>query len=44
MELICEHDYVERLIRRIPYSEPQTRIQMEEVEKMLRQYCEERLR
>lgn len=43
MELICEHNYVEKLIRRIPYSEPQTRIQMEEVERMLRQYCEERL-
>lgn len=43
MELICEHDYVERLIRRIPYSEPQTRRQMEEVGNMLRQYCKDRL-
>lgn len=39
MEIICEHDYVERLIKRIPYSDPQTRRQMEEVRDMLRQYC-----
>lgn len=43
MELICEHDYVERLIRRIPYSDPQTSRQMEEVRDMLRQYCKDRL-
>lgn len=39
MELILEHDYVERLIRRIPYSDPQTREQMEEIRDMLLQYC-----
>lgn len=30
VEIVCEHDYAERLIRRIPYSDPQTRRQMEE--------------
>ncbi len=39
MELILEHDYVERLIQRIPYSDPQTREQMEEIRDMLLQYC-----
>ena len=39
MELILEHDYVERLIQRIPYSDPQTREQMEENRDMLLQYC-----
>ena len=39
MEFILEHDYVERLIQRIPYSDPQTRKQMEEIRDMLLQYC-----
>ncbi len=43
VELICEHDYVNRLIGRIPYSDPETRSQMEEVRDMLLQYCADRM-
>lgn len=39
MDLICENDYVNRLIQRIPYSDRQTRKQMEEIREMLLQYC-----
>lgn len=41
MNMIQENDYVKRLIRRIPYSDPQTRLQMAEVEEMLCRYTEE---
>ncbi len=43
VELICEHDYVNRLIGRIPYLDPETRSQMEEVRDMLLQYCADRM-
>ena len=43
VELICDHDYVNRLIGRIPYSDPETRRQMEEVRDMLLQYCADRM-
>lgn len=43
VELICEHDYVNRLIGRIPYSDSETRSQMEEVRDMLLQYCADRM-
>lgn len=41
--MICDHDYVNRLIGRIPYSDPETRRQMEEVRDMLLQYCADRM-
>lgn len=44
VELICEHDYVNRLIGRIPYSDPETEHQMEEVRDMLIQYCADRIK
>lgn len=34
-DIIREHDYVARLIDRIPYSNPQTKVQMDEVRKIL---------
>jgi hypothetical protein len=40
MEIIRENDYVERLVRRIPYSNPTAQEQMAEVEEMLREYVE----
>lgn len=41
MDMIVENDYIKRLIRRIPYSNPQTKVQMAEVEEMLLRYAEE---
>ena len=41
MDMIRENDYIKRLIRRIPYSNPQTKVQMGEVEEMLLRYAEE---
>ncbi len=41
MDMILENDYIKRLIRRIPYSNPQTKVQMAEVEEMLLRYAEE---
>ena len=41
MELIRENNYVVRLIRRIPYSDPQTRVQMAEVEETLCRYVDD---
>ncbi len=41
MEMIRENHYVARLIRRIPYSDPQTRSQMEEVEETLCRYVDD---
>lgn len=40
MEIIRENDYVERLIRRIPYSNPRTQEQMAEVEETLCEYVD----
>ncbi|MEZ3486048.1 MAG: HD domain-containing protein [Lachnospiraceae bacterium] len=40
MEIICENNYVERLIGRIPYSNPQTREQMAEVRDLLDWYVQ----
>ncbi len=37
-DIIREHDYVTRLIDRIPYSNPQTRVQMDEVRTTLYAY------
>lgn len=37
-DIIREHDYVTRLIGRIPYSDPQARLQMDEVQKTLYEY------
>ena len=37
-DIIREHDYVTRLIGRIPYSDPQDRLQMDEVQKTLYEY------
>ena len=41
MDMIRENDYIKRLIRRIPYSNPQTKVQMGEVEEMLLRNAEE---
>lgn len=41
MDMIVENDYIKRLIRRIPYSNSQTKVQMAEVEEMLLRYAEE---
>lgn len=41
MDMIRENDYIKRLVRRIPYSNPQTKVQMGEVEEMLLRYAEE---
>ncbi len=41
MDMIQENDYIKRLVRRIPYSNPQTKVQMGEVEEMLLRYAEE---
>lgn len=43
MEIIDENNYIEKLIQRIPYSNPQTKSQMEDVRDMLLQYCKRRL-
>lgn len=40
MEIIRQNDYVGRLIRRIPYSNPETKVQMAEVEETLCRYAE----
>lgn len=40
-DLVREHDYVERLIQRIPYTNPQTKRQMEEVRNTLREFYAE---
>lgn len=40
MEIIRENDYVKRMIRRIPYSDPKVQEQMEEVEETLHEYVE----
>lgn len=41
MEIIRENNYVVRLIRRIPYSNPETKRQMAEVEETLCRYVED---
>lgn len=37
-DIIREHDYVTRLIGRIPYSDPKARVQMDEVRRSLHEY------
>lgn len=41
MEMIQENDYINRLINRIPYSNPQAKVQMAEVQEALGQYVKE---
>lgn len=44
LDIVEEHDYVRRIIRRIPYSNPETAKTMEELEKCMIQYIHEALR
>ena len=44
LDIVEEHDYVRRIIRRIPYSETQTRKTMEELEKRVLRYVREALK
>lgn len=40
MDIIVENDYISRIIRRIPYSNPKTAEQMREIERYVKQYAE----
>ncbi len=40
MDIIKENDYISRIIRRIPYSNPKTAEQMNEIEGYMKQYVE----
>lgn len=40
MDIILENDYISRIIRRIPYSNPKTAEQMEKIEAYVKQYAE----
>lgn len=42
LDIVEENDYVRRIIRRIPYSNPATREKMEELERRLLQYVHEK--
>ena len=42
LDIVEENDYVRRIIRRIPYSNPATRETMEELERRLLQYVHEK--
>ena len=42
LDIVEENDFVRRIIRRIPYSNPATREAMEELEKRLLKYVHER--
>ena len=39
MDIIEENDYISRIIRRIPYSNPKTEEQMERIEAYVKQYA-----
>ena len=41
MDIVEENDYVRRIIHRIPYTEPNTKKTMEELEKRLVRYVHE---
>ena len=40
MDIIVENDYISRIIRRIPYSNPNTAKQMNEIEHYVKNYAE----
>ena len=41
MDIIEENDYISRIIRRIPYSNPKTAAQMERIEAYVKQYAQD---
>lgn len=41
MDIIIENDYISKIIRRIPYSNPKTAEQMQEIEMYMKQYAED---
>lgn len=44
MDIVLENDYISRIIRRIPYTDPKTAEQMEEIETHVMQYAREMAR